>query len=37
MPTKTNAKQEDGNKNIHINNYVKHKWTKCSNQKIYTD
>ena len=38
MPTKTNSKQlRSGNKNIHINNYVKYKWTKCSNQKIYTD
>ena len=32
--TKTNPKQlTKGNKNIHINNYLKCKWTKCPNQK----
>ena len=30
----TNPKQlTKGNKNIHINNYLKYKWTKCTNQK----
>ena len=33
-PTKTTSKQlQNGHKNIHINNYLKHKWIKCSNQK----
>ena len=32
--TKTNPEQLNGNKNIHINNYLKYKWTKCPNQKM---
>ena len=30
--TKTTSKQQNGNKNIFIYNYLKCKWTKCSNQ-----
>ena len=37
MPTKTNAKQEDGNKNIQTYNCLKYKQTKRSNQKTQTD
>ena len=25
--------KKNGNKNIHIDDYLKHKWIKCSNQK----
>ena len=32
-PTKTNPKQENGNRNIHVNNYLKYEWIKCPNQK----
>ena len=33
-PTKTNPKQlRNGNRNIHIDNYLKCKWIKCSHQK----
>ena len=33
-PTKTKPKHlENGNRNIHIDNYLKCKWIKCSNQK----
>ena len=33
-PTKTNPKQlTKWHKNIHVNNYLKCKWIKCSNQK----
>ena len=33
-PTKqTHNYQQNGNRNIHINNYLKHEWIKCSNQK----
>ena len=28
--------QQNDNRNIHINNYFKCKWTKCSNQKTQT-
>ena len=28
--------QENGNRNIHINNYLESKWIKCSNQKAQT-
>ena len=27
---------KNGNKDIHIGNYLKCKWIKCSNQKTYT-
>ena len=34
-PTKPNLKQfENGHENIHIDNYPKCKWIKCSNQKM---
>ena len=29
--------QENANRNIRINNYLKYKWIKCTNQKIQTD
>ena len=32
-PTETNPKQENANRNIHIDNYFKCEWIKCSNQK----
>ena len=36
-PTKPNPKQlTNGNQNICNNNYLKFKWTKCSNQKTET-
>ena len=36
-PTITNPKPfKNGNRNIHINNYLKCKWIKCSNQKTQT-
>ena len=36
-PTKTNQEQlENGNRNIPIDNYLKCKWIKCSNQKTLT-
>ena len=35
-PTKTNPKQENVNRNMHINNDLKCKWIKCSNQNIQT-
>ena len=36
--TKTHPKQlRNGNKNIHIDNYLKCKWIKCSNQKTLTE
>ena len=31
--TKTNPKKEKGNRNIHIDNYLKHKWIKCPNKR----
>ena len=34
-PTKTNQNnEENGHRNIHIYNYLKHEWIKCSNQEI---
>ena len=37
IPTVTNSKQlKHGNRNIHIDNYLKCKWIKCSNQKRQT-
>ena len=36
-PTITNPKQlENGNRNMHIDNYLKRKWIKCPNQKTQT-
>ena len=32
-PTENNPKQENGNRIIYVNNYLKYKWTKCTNQK----
>ena len=31
---KNKLKQDNCKRNIHIDNYLKCKWTKCSNQKI---
>ena len=31
--TETNPKKEKGNRNIHIDNYLKRKWIKCSNKR----
>ena len=33
-PTENNPKQENGNRIIYINNYLKYKWTKCTNTGI---
>ena len=35
-PTKTNPKQENGNRNIHFSNHLECKWIKGSNQKTET-
>ena len=32
----TQNNEENGNRNIYINNYFKHKWIKCSSQKTQT-
>ena len=37
-PTKqTQNNQENANRNIYINNYLKCKWIKCINQKLQTE
>ena len=36
-PTKTNPKQENGNRNIYIDNDLECKWIKCSKQKKQAD
>ena len=37
LQKQTQINQENANRNIHINNYLKCKWIKCTNQKIQTD
>ena len=32
-PTKVNPKQQNGNRNIHFDNYLKRKWIKCFSQR----
>ena len=36
LQKQTQNNSENGNRNIHIDNYLKCKWIKCSNQKTYT-
>ena len=37
LQKQTQINQENANRNICINNYLKCKWIKCTNQKIQTD
>ena len=37
LQKQTQINQENANSNICINNYLKCKWIKCTNQKIQTD
>ena len=37
LQKQTPNNQENANRNIRINNYLKYKWIKCTNQKIQTD
>ena len=36
LQKQTQNNQENGNRNIHFDNYLKCKWVKCSNQKTQT-